>query len=57
MSDDEIREALKEIDEDPDVDVKTWEADFLENVLFKYRGPLSAKQREAAEKIIEKYGQ
>lgn len=56
MNDREIREALREVDEDPDVDVGSWAADFIENVLYKYHGALSQKQREKALEIIEKHG-
>jgi len=56
MSDQEIREALKRIDEDDSIDVTSWEAGFIETVVYKFRGALSPKQRDAAEKIIEKYG-
>lgn len=56
MNDQEIRRRLKLIDDDDAVDVTRWEADFIESVVYKYNGPLSDKQRDAAEKIIEKYG-
>jgi len=55
MNDDELRRQLKVIDDDPNVDVSSWEADFIENIVFNYAGPLSDKQREAAERIIDKY--
>lgn len=55
MSDEEIREGLKEIDENEDIDVDSWEAEFIENVVYKYQGPLSEKQRAKAEEIIERY--
>ena len=56
MADDEIRSALSELDEEEDIDVTEWEADFIENVCFKYAGSLSMKQRATAEIILEKYG-
>lgn len=51
-----IVEALKEIDDDESVDVTEWEADFIENVVFKWDGPLSKSQVITAENIIDKYG-
>ncbi|MCJ2530715.1 MAG: hypothetical protein LN413_00135 [Candidatus Thermoplasmatota archaeon] len=56
LSDDEIRDLLEEIDADEDLDVTTWEADFLENVLHKQGGPLSPRQRESALQMVERYG-
>lgn len=53
--DEEIRAKLREIDEDDDIDVSAWEAEFLESILHKHRGTLSEKQRLSARKIIEKY--
>jgi hypothetical protein len=55
MTDEELREALKELDTAPDVDVDSWEAEFIEHVVYKYKGPLSEPQRKKAEEIIEKY--
>lgn len=51
----EIREKLREIDDDEGIDVSAWEADFLESLLHKQTGPLSEKQRTAAQKMIDKY--
>lgn len=54
-TDEKIREELLEIDKS-DSDVSTWEADFIESVCFKNKDrPLTAKQVEAAENIIERY--
>lgn len=50
-----IVEALKEIEEDEAVDVTEFEADFIENVAFKWDGPLSKSQIITAENIIDKY--
>jgi len=55
MSDAEIRERLQDIDEDDDIDVSSWEAGFIESVVYRYKGPLSDAQREKARQIIEKY--
>lgn len=56
MNDEQLRAALRKIDEDDSVDVTSWEANFIESVVYRYNGPLSPKQRDVAEKIIEKYG-
>jgi len=55
MTDDEIRTALKEVDVDPDVDVDSYEANFIESVGYKSAGVLSDPQRAKAMQIIEKY--
>lgn len=55
MTDGELREELRELDTNPDVTVDSFEADFIENVVYQYAGPLSEKQRKTAERIIEKY--
>jgi len=56
MTDQEIREALEDIDCDENVTVTSWEAEFIDSVVYKYKGPLSGPQRKSAEQIIEKYG-
>ena len=55
MYDDEtIRRELKAIDEDDTVEVNSKEADFIENVLYKYpKSSLSAQQVSWALNIIE----
>ncbi len=55
MTDAELREELKFIDTNEDVTVDSFEASFIENVVYQYDGPLSEKQRKTAEKIIDKY--
>lgn len=55
MTDEELRETLRDIDQADEIDVDSWEADFIENVLYKYKGPLSDAQREKAQEIIDKY--
>lgn len=55
MTDEELREALRDIDQAEEIDVDSWEADFIENVLYRYKGPLSDAQREKAQEIIDKY--
>lgn len=54
-TDDTIRDVLKEIDEDEDIDVNEWEAGFIESIVFRYTGPLSDAQREKALQLIDKY--
>ena len=51
-TDDDIREELRAVDEG-DREVGRWAADFLENVLYRYTGPLSEKQRRKALQIIQ----
>ena len=55
-TDEEIVADLRRIDEDDDIDVTDWEADFLDSVK-KMAKPrvLSPKQRAAAEKMVETY--
>lgn len=57
MTDDEIISGLRAIDEDDDLEVTDFEADFLDSVK-KMPKPrvLSPKQRAVAEKMIERYG-
>lgn len=55
LSDAELRKCLKQIDEDDAIDVTSWEADFIEHVVYKYGGALSDKQRASASKIIDRY--
>lgn len=55
MTDEEIREELRFLDTNADVTVDSWEAGFIESVVYKYKGPLSESQRKKAEQIIEKY--
>lgn len=52
-----IKAALKEIDNSEDIDVTTWEANFLETCLRGYTAGryLSERQIEVAERMIEKY--
>lgn len=55
LDDSDIRELLQELDNDDDVNVSPWEAEFIENLVYDYGGLLSMKQRESALKILEKY--
>lgn len=48
---------LKELDEADHVDVSTWEANFIEDVLYgDYHGPLSEKQKAVIYRMQEDYG-
>ena len=55
QTDEELREQLTEIDNDDDIDVTAWEANFIDQVVYKQKTPLSSKQREIARRIIEEY--
>lgn len=54
-SDDNLRDRLKELDESDDHEVTSWEAGFIETVVYNWSGDLSEKQRETALKILDKY--
>ena len=57
MESDTLRLALKEIDENDEIDVTSWEAGFIESVLYgSYKGPLSEKQRSTILSMCEQYG-
>lgn len=55
VQDHEIRELLQAIDIHEDITVTTWEADFMEHILFRHVGEWSVKQRATAYKIVGKY--
>lgn len=55
MNDEQIRNTLRDIDENEDIDVSSWEAEFIEGIVYDYEGPLSEAQRIKAKQIIEKY--
>lgn len=55
----ELRARLQELDEDEDITVTSWEAEFLETILhgtWANAFQLTNRQVETAEKILEKYG-
>ena len=56
IPDSEIRDRLKDIDVDEDVDVDSYEADFIENVVYKrpFRILTGPQVRKALE-ILDKY--
>lgn len=58
IPDDELRKLLKEIDEDPNVDVSSFAADFIESVVYgdQRLRTLTERQRLKAKEIIDRYG-
>lgn len=55
VSDADIRARLKELDES-DHEVSSWEAAFIESVLFRQTGSLTDSQRNKALQILDDYG-
>jgi len=56
-SDADIRDALEELDQEDDIDVSPWEAEFIDSVCFKNGHlPLTEAQRAKAVEILEQYG-
>ena len=56
MDDEELRDLLKDLDDNEDITVTPWEAEFIENVVYAFpTGDLSEKQRDIAERIIQNY--
>jgi hypothetical protein len=51
-----FRRRLRRLDESDSHDVTSWEASFIDSVVYKYDGPLSQKQIETAEVILDRYG-
>ena len=55
-SDSNLRNRLKELDESEDINVSSWEANFIERVVYKYpKRPLSEGQREKSKEILEQH--
>lgn len=54
-TDADIIEELREIDMNEDIELNSWEADFMENMLYKWEGPLTQQQRTKAEEITGRY--
>lgn len=51
-----LRDLLKAIDEEPEVTVTSWEAEFLQNILYTYTtGRLSEKQQDVCHSMIHRY--
>jgi hypothetical protein len=64
VTDAEIREALRALDQREDVELTSWECAFVEDILWRHRStpsaepptwPLSARQREKAIEILDRY--
>lgn len=54
FDDESIKAGLRDID-NSDIEIESWEADFIETILFKWEGQLTARQTSTAADIIEKY--
>ncbi len=54
-TDRDIRDRLVDLD-NSDKNVDTWTANYIDNIVFRYKGPLSEKQRAKAIEILEKFG-
>lgn len=55
VSDMEIRDRLVALD-NSDKTVDSWTASFIDSVVFRYKGPLSEKQRAKSLEILERFG-
>ena len=56
MNETQIRDILSEIDDSTFIEVTSWEAGFLEGILYRQGYDAMTKgQKEVAEKIIGKY--
>lgn len=56
LSKHELVEIIKELDQDPDVEVTDWEAKFMESILsMNHPEMMSVKQEDVCNKITEKY--
>ena len=51
----ELIERLKEIDESDDIEVTSWEAEFLESMVYGGVARMSTKQRAVARRMIDQY--
>lgn len=54
MEDSELLGMLEALDES-EHDVTSWEAGFIESILYEWPGSLTAAQRATIHKLIEKY--
>lgn len=54
-SDNDLRDMLKELDKDEDIEVSSWEASFIEDIAYKTLGDLTDRQREKIIQILAKY--
>jgi len=56
LSSDEIKFYLKKLDEDEDIEVNDWEANFLDSIFTRWKNrELKEGQIEKAMEILEKY--
>ncbi|MFO0940115.1 MAG: hypothetical protein U0930_05045 [Pirellulales bacterium] len=55
VTDQEIRDRLVELD-NSDKTVDSWTATFIDSIVFRFKGPLSEKQRSKALEILERFG-
>jgi len=55
LTNEQLVEYLKEIDEDEELEVSSWEACFLQTVLCDWEGDMTPRQRESAIQMCEKY--
>ena len=58
VTDDQLRDKLNEIDENEEITVTRWEADFIDSLLYKNREKfwkLTDKQRKICFRMIKKY--
>jgi len=55
MSNHQLRYELKKIDQYPEVEMTSYEAGFIEDVVFNSDYPMTEKQKAFCEKLIEKY--
>jgi len=57
LSDSQLMDMLHDVDEDDDVDVTSWEAEFIDSIFKQYDkyGRLTEKQRAKVLEIVEEY--
>ena len=55
LSDEQLRGYLEEIDEDDEIEVDSFEANFLQTILCEWEGEMTEKQRGVAIRMCERY--
>ena len=58
ITDDQLRDALNDIDNDDDINVSSWEANFIDSLLYKNREKywkLTPKQRGICFRMVDNY--
>lgn len=55
MDDDEIKQRLEEIGDLCEEKLSGFEIDFIENIVYQWKGDLTERQREVAEEIITEH--